>query len=201
MNKRPRGKVLQASPHYLDKVHVDIAFGDTISKLGFRYGLLLVDHATRYIWFYGVRSLQSANVIEALEQFRADAGGLPKQFRCDCDNKLLGGDARRWIYRNRSKIIGAPAGRQSSNGLAERGWQTVCNMARAYLAEKQIPKDYWYHAIHHACRMMNQIPLKIGGKLTTPLLRELTVHGKYWCYFGYWNGNHRLTSEPEILTK
>ena len=41
-------------------------------------------------------------------------------------------------------------------------------MARAYLAEKQMPKDYWYHAIHHACRMMNQIPLKVEGKLTTP---------------------------------
>jgi len=94
MNKRCRGKPLPPTPRYLDRVHLDIAFGDTISKLGFRYGLLLVDHATCYIWFYGVRSLQSANIIEALEQFRADAGGLPKQFRCDCDNKLLGGNAR-----------------------------------------------------------------------------------------------------------
>ena len=73
MNRRKRGKALSPSHHYLDKVHMDIAFGDTISKLGYRYGLLLVDHATKYMWFYGVRSLSSASVIEALEQLRADA--------------------------------------------------------------------------------------------------------------------------------
>ena len=70
----------------------------------------------------------SACIIEALEQFRADAGALPKQFRCNCDQKLLGGEARPWIYRQQSKIIGAPAGRQSANGLAKRAWATVCAM-------------------------------------------------------------------------
>ena len=78
MSKRTRGKPLPPSRHYLNKVHMDIAFGDTISKLGHRYGLLLVDHATKYMWFYGVRSLSSADIIAALEEFWADAGGLLK---------------------------------------------------------------------------------------------------------------------------
>ena len=78
-------------------------------------------------------------MIDALEQFRADVGGLPTEFRCDCDQKFLGGETRRWIYRNNSKINGAPAKRQSSNGLAERAWSTVSSMARAYLTEKQMP--------------------------------------------------------------
>ena len=36
------------------------------------------------------------------------------------------------------------------------------------MTEKQIPWDYWFHAIQHLCRMTNQIPDKIPGKLTTP---------------------------------
>ena len=125
MRRSKRGQVQPPSKKYLDKVHVDILFGDVVANLGYRYALLLVDRATKYIWIYGLKSLLSENIIDAFSQFRADAGGLPRQFRCDCDQKLMGGDARRWIYRNNSKIIGAPAGRQSSNGLAERAWQTI----------------------------------------------------------------------------
>ncbi|EJK48458.1 hypothetical protein THAOC_32741, partial [Thalassiosira oceanica] len=162
-----RGGSLPPTKHYLEKVHMDIVFGDVISKLGYRYALLLVDRATKYIWVYGVKSLTAVNIIAALEEFRADAGGLPKQFRCDCDQKLLGGNARRWIYRNNSKVIGAPAGRQSANGLVERAWQTMCSMARAYLTDAGMSRDYWYFAIAHAARMMNYIPGKVEGKLTT----------------------------------
>ena len=94
MKRRSRGKVLPPSKKYLDKVHMDIVYGDVISKLGFCYGLLLIDRATKYIWFYGLKSLSSDNIIAALEQFQADAGGLPTEFRCDCDQKLLGGATR-----------------------------------------------------------------------------------------------------------
>ena len=167
LNRRKRGQVLPPSNFYLDKVHVDIVYGDIISKMGFRYALILVDRATKYIWVYGMKSLTSKYTIAALEQFQANAGGLPKEFRTDCDQKLLGGDTRRWIYRNKSKIIGAPAGRQSANGLVERAWQTMCSMARAYLTEAGMSRDYWFFALQHAARMMNMIPAKVNERLTT----------------------------------
>ena len=75
------------------------------------YSILLIDRATKYIWFYDVKSLVSKCIIKDLEQFCADAGSLPKQFRCNCDQKLLGGNACHCIYRAKSKIVGAPAGR------------------------------------------------------------------------------------------
>ena len=92
-------------------------------------------------------------MIDAFEQLRADAGGMPKELCCDWDQKLLEGETRRWIYKQVvaestdanpicSKIICAPAGRQSSNSLAERAWATVFAMARAYLTEKQMPRDF-----------------------------------------------------------
>ena len=168
MRRRKRGKTRAPTPHYLDLVHMDIVYGDVISRLGYRFGLLLVDRATKYIWIFGLRHLTSANIIEALEEFRAEAGGLPKEFRCDCDQKLLGGETRRWILNNQSTVHGAPAGRQSANGLVERYWQTLCSMARSYLVEKQMSRDYWFFAVQHAARMHNMIPGRVNGRLTTP---------------------------------
>ena len=74
-------------------------------------------------------SLTSNHVISALEAFRADANGVPKKFHSDFDKKLIGGKALKWILTNKSNIIAAPAGRQSSNGLVERTWRTVVQMA------------------------------------------------------------------------
>ena len=55
-------------------------------------------------------------------------------------------------------------------------------MARAYLTEKQMPKDYWFHAIHHAARMHNQIPAAFNGKLTTPfeLVHRVAPDSRTW---------------------
>jgi len=72
---------------------MDIVFGDCLALGGFRYALLLVDVATIYCWIYGMQSLTSNHVIDALEAFRVDAGGMPCTFHSDFDKKLIGGKA------------------------------------------------------------------------------------------------------------
>ena len=99
-----------------------MAFGNTINKFGFRYTILPINRATKYVWVYGVKSLVSACVINALEQFRSNIGALPKQFCCDCGQKLLGYETQRWIYHQQSKIIGAlPAGNPPTAWLSAHG--------------------------------------------------------------------------------
>ena len=170
----PKGKPLRKRRKFLDKFHMDIVFGDCVALGNFRYALLLVDVSTRYAWLYGLESLTSNEVIAALEAFQADAGRLPKKFHADFDKKLIGGGTLRWINKNKSKIIAANAGRQSSNGLVERTWRTIITMARAYITEKQVGREFWYYAILHAVLMINQVPGRLGRKLTSPF--EL-VHG------------------------
>jgi hypothetical protein len=140
---------------------------------GFCYALLLVDVATRYTWLYGLQTVSSGDIIFALDAFRADAGAYPKKFHADFDQKLIGGAALCYINKH-SKIIAAPARRQSSNGLVESTWKTILRMARAYITEKQVSREFWYVAIRHAAIMLNQIPGRLGRRLTTPF--EL-VHG------------------------
>ena len=118
-------------------------------------------------------SLQAAHPWS--EHRSACEGKTAKCFHSDFDQKLIGGKALRWIKAEaKSRLITAPSNRQSSNGLVECTWQSIVRMGRAYLTEKQMGREYWWHAVKHAVRMINQIPGRLGRKLTSPF--EL-VHG------------------------
>ena len=95
-------------------------------------------------------SLSSNHVIDALEAFRADAGGVPRTFHSNFDKKLIGGKALKRILGNDSKVIAAPARRQSSNGLVKRTWRSIITMAQACITEKQVGREFWYFAIVHS---------------------------------------------------
>ncbi len=95
---------------YLNKVHMDIVYGDCMGLGGFRYALLLVDVATRYCWVFGIQTLTSSKLIQAFKAFQELAHGTPKTFHCDFDKKLISGRALKWIRLQKSRIIAAPAG-------------------------------------------------------------------------------------------
>ena len=141
--KSNKGKALDQTRYkYLDAVHVDIAFGDCLSVGGFRYALILVDRATRYNWTFGLSDLSSASILGAFRKFRASAGSLARCFHCDCDLKLFGTAIQEYLIDASSRIVAAPAGRQSSNGLVESHWNVMVHMGLAYLTEKQMPRTY-----------------------------------------------------------
>ena len=170
--KAKRGGLLDKTKYkYLDAVHMDIAFGDCVSVGGHRYALILVDRATRYNWAFGLRLLSSLDIISALRKFRAAAGLLARCFYCDCNLKLFGFAISKYLIDNQSKVVAAPAKRQSANGLVETHWKTMVHMARGYITEKQMPRTFWFYAIVHAAGMMNAIiPVKHSGCLVSPFL-------------------------------
>jgi hypothetical protein len=173
--KAKRGTSLDRTSYkFLDAVHMDIAFGDCVSVGGSRYALILVDRATRYNWAFGLKTLSSDCILSALHPFRAAAGSLARCFYCDCDPKLFGQAISDYLVDNSSKVVAAPAKRQSSNGLVESHWKVMTHMAHAYLTKKQMPRAFWFYAIVHSARMMNAIPGKIHGRIASPFL---LVHG------------------------
>ena len=65
----PQGKPIKKRRRYLQKVHMDIIFGDCMALGGFWYALLLVDVSTWYTWLFRMHSLTSSEIISALEAF------------------------------------------------------------------------------------------------------------------------------------
>jgi hypothetical protein len=123
---------------------------------------------------FGLKTLSLDCILSALRLFWATAGSLARCFYCDCDTKLFGTAISKYLIDNNSKIVTAPAMRQSSNGLVKSDWKVMVHMACAYLTEKQMPRTFWFYAITHATRMINAIPGKLHGHLASPLL---LVHG------------------------
>ncbi len=158
----------------LNAVHMDIAFGDCLLVRGFQYALILVDHAMRYNWTFGLKSLSSKHILGALRLFHAAAGALARYFYSDCDAKLFGTAILEYLIDNQSKVVAAPAKCQSANGLVESNWKTMVHIARAYLTKKQLPRSYWFYAITHAAQMMNAIAGKYKDCLASPFF---LVHG------------------------
>ena len=207
--KAPRGKLIDRLPSkYLDVVHIDIAFGDCMSVGGYKYALIFVDRATRYNWCFGLKSLHHDDIISAFLAFRAEAGNLARQFRCDCDEKLFGSHIRSFLHLERSSIVASPAGRQSANGLVESHWKIMVHMSRAYLTEKQMPRTFWYYAVKHAARMMNMVPGRYNKKLASPFM---LVHGvrpdpRTWlpifslCYFHHEKDSDASRSKNQAHT-
>eukprot|EP00978_Attheya_sp_CCMP212_P027372 scaffold91642_cov45-Attheya_sp.AAC.2 len=115
-------------------------------------------------------------IVSALEEFELDAGGLPKRLYTDFDNRLIAGSARKWLTTRHCHVAAAPANRQNQNGLVERNWRTMIQMARAYLTDRQMPRSYWFYAIRHAAQMMNHAPGRLKSQLTTPF--ELVLNRK-----------------------
>ena len=205
----PRGKAInRTSSKYLDVVHLDIAFGDCMLVGRFEYALIFVDRATRFNWCFGLKSLSHDDIIATFLAFRAEAGSLAEQFRCDCDEKLFGSHTRSFLHLKRSSIIASLAGRQSANGFVESHWKIMIHMTRAFLTEKQMPGTFCYFAIKHSARMMNMIPDKYHKKLASPFM---LVHGvrldpRTWlplfslCYFHHEKDSDASRSKHQAHT-
>ena len=90
--------------------------------------------------------VNSSNNSGALEEFPVDANGLPKQFHTDFNRKLMCGKAPKWILTNKSNVIAALVGCQSSNGLTKHTWRTIIKISFAYVTVKRVGHDFLFYA-------------------------------------------------------
>ena len=131
--------------------------------------LLLTGRAIRFTYAIGLKSLLQEEIVKGFMKFRLDMGALPKRVYTDFDHRLLSGKTEEYLHENNCQVLGSPAGRHHQNGLVERSWQTIMNMARSYLHQRQIPRTYWFWAIRHVCQVNNYFPCKVDDTKTTPL--------------------------------
>ena len=166
-SKRRNTSTSTKPKNYSDIWHADIGFGPCAAIGGIRYTLMLVDKHSRFKFIYGLKNLTSS-LLKAMKQFVIDAGVPPKLIRTDFDHKIIGGKVKDFLLDKGIKTEASPPYRQHQNGLIERHWKTVVAMARNWLTSNLLPSKYWYFAVKRACEVLNVMPIKHDGKITTP---------------------------------
>ena len=173
VDQRRRGSSRRAARKKLELVGMDIGYGSGTSPGGYNYCLTLVDSATRMVFCYGLSRITGADLQDAFWRFLVDAGGVPSVIQCDFDPRFLGGTMARFLRSLRITVRSAPPRRQSSNGLVERTWRTGVRMARAFLAEAKLPRQFWFWALREAFHRMNLLPVRLpsssSSSWSTPL--------------------------------
>ena len=89
-----------------------------------------------------MKTLSKTATKEAFDLFRAEADGLAKGFRCDCDSKLFGHAIKTHLTSQHLDIVHTAAGCQLSNGLVESHRKTMVHISCTYLTEKQTPRNF-----------------------------------------------------------
>ena len=117
---------IEHPPRLLDVVHMNIGHGDCVSVGGARYCVLLVDRTSRNARLNGLKSLNHEELIHVMQQFHVDAGPLPDRLYTDFEKR---DKTEQFLLEIACKVRAAPGGRQNQNGLVERAWQSIVNMA------------------------------------------------------------------------
>ena len=81
-------------------------------------------------------------------------------------------------------------------------------MAREFITEKQVGREFWYFAVCHAAMMINQVPGQLGLKLTTlfELVHNSKPDSKTWFklfsigYFNHDTDNYESRSKNQAHT-
>ena len=108
---------------------------------------MIVDRKTRYNYCLPLKDCKSTSIIAALQKLKVMAGKYPKMIYTDFDPKLLSNKVTQWLGEKDCLILAAPPEQQHQNGLVERTWQTISQMARAFINDKLMPRSYWFWAV------------------------------------------------------
>ena len=174
--------------------HVDIGFGPCTAIGGIKYTLYFVERATRTQRIYPLANLKTS-LLEGFRKFRRDCGSTkPHTIYTDFDPKLIHGNVSTFLLSENINILAAPPERQHQNGLVERNWQTVVDMARNWIRSSLLPASYWWFAIKRAVEIQNILPVKLNNTIATP--HELATGQKvdYRCLFPLFATSYVRTS-------
>ena len=174
--------------------HVDIGFGPCTAIGGIKYSLYFVERATRTQRIYPLANLTSS-LLTGFQKFRRDCGkSTPTTIYTDFDPKLIQGQVSEFLLGQNIHILAAPPERQHQNGLVERNWQTVVDMARNWIRSNLLPATFWWFAIKRAVEIQNILPVKLQTQITTPHELSTGQRVDYRCLFPLFATSYVRTS-------
>ena len=148
--KPPSSKMALRKSSKLELVYSDVRGPmETTSLGGHRYVVSFIDSYSRFARSYFMK--HKSEVLEKIRQFCIDEG-VPKTFSSltlrsdgggEYDNKAF--DEFCFAQGIKREMTAPYSPHQ--NGVAERRWQTVGNMARCLLKQANLPNSFWVRAV------------------------------------------------------
>lgn len=146
----------------LDVVHTDVAGSMEVESYGgARYVIAFTDEATRWRMAYPMK--RKSDALKCLKQYVTDMAGLLGGLRAKALMADNGGEfiSKEFIDWAKSQGIGqrrsAPHAPQQ-NGVAERSFRLIMEMARCLMAESGMDKQIWAEAVNTAVYLINRLP-------------------------------------------
>ena len=159
-----------ATSRCLEVLHVDLMGPTRTENLGGkRYIMVIVDDFSRYTWVEFLR--EKSEACEKLKilckRLQKEKGVSIVKIRSDQGKDFQNTRFESFCEKNGiKKEFPAPKTPQQ-NGVVEKKYQVIQEMARVMLFNKQIPQNFWGEAVNTSCHIGNRIYFRAGMKKTT----------------------------------
>jgi hypothetical protein len=114
-----------------------------------------------------MRDKNTDSVIDIIQRYQADYGHVGnygylniERIRADAGTQFTSLEFKQYCWRTGIHLVLAAPKKQYQNHLAEGTWQTISTMARSLLVHARLPDTFMYHALSHACKIFNVLPVK-----------------------------------------
>lgn len=137
---------------------------DQESLVGSRYAIVFTDEATRYKMPYFLNA--KSEVPNAIRKFVADVsrmlqGTKVRRIHSDNAGEFISHEAMDFAAEKGFSIANSGKYAPQQNGMAERGWRTVDEMATCLLEAAGLGKEFWAEAMNHAVYLLNRSPTEV----------------------------------------
>jgi len=155
------------SDRQLQIVHSDV-LGPirTLSPEGYRFVIQFTDDFTRFTTVYGLRTKDEASVLERFQEYHNSIcrrTGLNIAI-LQADGAYRSKGLMDYLDENHIRLQLCSPYSPGENGVAERGWLELANIARAMMVTARAPPSMWMFAFEHAAYIKNRLPTTaLGG--------------------------------------
>ncbi|KAG7570487.1 Integrase catalytic core [Arabidopsis thaliana x Arabidopsis arenosa] len=184
-HKLPFSQTTIISNRPLEFIFTDVWTSPLYSIENHKYYLVLIDHFTRYTWFYPLK--RKSDVRDLFPAFKAL---VENRFQCKIGTLFSdnGGEfiaLRSFLATHGITHLTSPPHTPEHNGLAERKHRHIVETGLTLLSTASVPKEYWSYAFSTAVYLINRMPTPVLSmespfqKLfgTTPNYEKLRIFG------------------------
>ena len=167
-SKRTRfsGRIDDGVTRLFERVFVDTLSSSDKDVDGAKYALGALDAYSRmgFVFFMDKKS-QTPAKLKAFVQLASSLGYKVKQIWSDNGSEYYSTEVEEFFSANNIHHTGSGPYAPQQNGMVERWWDSIVNMARCLLEQSGFPKDMWAEMLAVAVYLTNRMPATaLNGK-------------------------------------